>query len=570
MDAAPAPALDAAPAPAPAPDAAAPTEEFTVDENTVAMAPFDKDGVECDTKDAEDLDVTQTLLGLWGGRLPGLEERVTTFACAVDSALLAAWVKQPSPCCAAAALAGAMNALARVGRRDARAMQPLEILATMRGLLRDTVAKKRASFERKLGADLGPLLAAVADRVALDGKRFGASTKKEAAASVTAKYLLGAVRAEVEARGDAIAAAVERQRNVEQGLAPAPAPEADAADADEPPAPVFCRLWELYEEDAARKRAEAEKRRLEAEASGAAVVDDDDDRDDDDDDDDDDGEPPEDDEAAPEAAAPPAPAVAPAAGARAAEPEAARRRARRRRARAPSRKKSHLGAARAAKPWAWKADLGDILKKCDGIAKTCAERPSTRPSTAAFGNWGLIHAAEQLARDELFDDVWAGDDASTAAGEPRVDEPAAPAAGAADAVAFLRLDPEPLWACPKAPVATVRVTLFAGAAKRGSAMACPLRRGDGGPEVEAQWGKLHAVFLDPRACLLFHLKNHDALIYALRDWVDTSDPAKPRRVRQMLTARKGQRPSAWIDWLEARETMLNWAGYKMMVVRDAR
>ena len=67
------------------------------------------------------------------------------------------------------------------------------------------VAKKRASFERKLGADLGPLLAAVADRVALDGKRFGASTKKEAAASVTAKYLLGAVRAEVEARGDAIA-----------------------------------------------------------------------------------------------------------------------------------------------------------------------------------------------------------------------------------------------------------------------------------------------------------------------------------------------------------------------------
>ncbi|KAK7238549.1 hypothetical protein SO694_00020051 [Aureococcus anophagefferens] len=539
MDAAPAPALDAAPAPAPAPDAAAPTEEFTVDENTVAMAPFDKDGVECDTKDAEDLDVTQTLLGLWGGRLPGLEERVTTFACAVDSALLAAWVKQPSPCCAAAGVGrrDERAPFARVGRRDARAMQPLEILATMRGLLRDTVAKKRASFERKLGAT-SPAARRRRGQRRARGKRFGASTKKEAAASVTAKYLLGAVRA-----------------------------EADAADANEPPAPVFCRLWELYEEDAARKRAEAEKRRLEA-GGVRAVADDDDDRDDDDDDDDDDGEPPEDDEAAPEAAAPPAPAVAPAA--RAAGPPARAAAApapggpRRRRARAPSRKKSHLGAARrAAKPWAWKADLGDILKKCDGIAKT-------RPSTAAFGNWGLIHAAEQLARDQLFDDVWAGDDASTAAGEPRVDEPAAPAAGAADAVAFLRLDPEPLWACPKAPVATVRVTLFAGAAKRGSAMACPLRRGDGGPEVEAQWGKLHAVFLDPRACLLFHLKNHYALIYALRDWVDTSDPAKPRRVRQMLTARKGQRPSAWIDWLEARETMLNWAGYKMMVVRDAR
>ena len=67
-------------------------------------------------------------------------------------------------------------------------------------------------------------------------------------------------------------------------------------------------------------------------------------------------------------------------------------------------------------------------------------------------------------------------------------------------------------------------------------------------------------------CLLFHLKNHYALVYALRDWVDSEGT----RVRQLLAARKGQRPSAWIDWLEARETMLNWAGYKMMVVRDAR
>mgnify|MGYP003312553443 CR=1 FL=1 len=91
-------------------------------------------------------------------------------------------------------------------------------------------------------------------------------------------------------------------------------------------------------------------------------------------------------------------------------------------------------------------------------------------------------------------------------------------------------------------------------------MACPLRRGGGGPEVEAQWGKLHAVFLDPRACLLFHLKNHYALIYALREW--TSDG---KRVRQLLCARKGQRPSAWVDWLEARETILGWAGYKLMV-----
>ena len=38
------------------------------------------------------------------------------------------------------------------------------------------------------------------------------------------------------------------------------------------------------------------------------------------------------------------------------------------------------------------------------------------------------------------------------------------------------------------------------------------------------------------------------------------------RHRQLLAARKGQRPSAWIDWLEARETMLGWMGYKLMSV----
>jgi hypothetical protein len=114
------------------------------------------------------------------------------------------------------------------------------------------------------------------------------------------------------------------------------------------------------------------------------------------------------------------------------------------------------------------------------------------------------------------------------------------------------------------------------------------------------------------------LKNHYALIFALREWTCTDpgpdsgpDPAsvpvggagsevlgsevlgsgsdsavvgggagvgavsmggkgvaKPvRRVRrQILTARKGQRPTAWIDFEEARETMLQWEGYKIIAI----
>lgn len=66
--------------------------------------------------------------------------------------------------------------------------------------------------------------------------------------------------------------------------------------------------------------------------------------------------------------------------------------------------------------------------------------------------------------------------------------------------------------------------------------------------------------------LLFHLKNHYALIFALREWRDTSSSSSSVVVRQILTARRGQRPSAWIDFTEARETMLSWEGYKIIAI----
>lgn len=68
-------------------------------------------------------------------------------------------------------------------------------------------------------------------------------------------------------------------------------------------------------------------------------------------------------------------------------------------------------------------------------------------------------------------------------------------------------------------------------------------------------------------CLLFHLRNHYALIYACREWTDTKSGS---HVRQILTARRGQRPSAWVDFDEVRELMIRWDGHRIMGIRRKR
>ena len=122
----------------------------------------------------------------------------------------------------------------------------------MRGVLRDLVEGKIASFERKLGADLAPVLDAVSRRVSSEGRKFGVSLKKDKERGVDGKYLLACVRLEVEARSEMCRKAVERQRALELGE------EVPEAEEDAPPL-AFCRLWELYEELNEKKRKLAEE-----------------------------------------------------------------------------------------------------------------------------------------------------------------------------------------------------------------------------------------------------------------------------------------------------------------------
>ena len=87
-----------------------------------------------------------------------------------------------------------------------------------------------------------------------------------------------------------------------------------------------------------------------------------------------------------------------------------------------------------------------------------------------------------------------------------------------------------------------------------------------------EWAKLRNLFAKPGTFLVSHHANHYAPVYALRERRDEN--AKTRdgvfgaegesETREMLTARRGQRPAVWIPWEEARATMRRWSGYGIM------
>lgn len=188
-------------------------------------------------------------------------------------------------------------------------------------------------------------------------------------------------------------------------------------------------------------------------------------------------------------------------------------------------------------PWDWRKDFYAIVQHRSGLAKLTSDRPST----AAIGNWGILDVTQRLSEAHGLG-------------------------------------------------SQVTARLFMGRKKTAkSKLDVPLSRKDGPEEVRAQWEALRyrrsscissvqcyshyqtlllpclsrSCLMRPNEALLFHLKNHYALVFACREWVDAGSG---EAVRQLLTARRGQRPTAWMDFAEAREVMLGWDGYKMMAL----
>eukprot|EP01064_Diplonema_japonicum_P028015 TRINITY_DN4219_c1_g2_i1.p1 TRINITY_DN4219_c1_g2~~TRINITY_DN4219_c1_g2_i1.p1 ORF type:complete len:415 (+),score=103.43 TRINITY_DN4219_c1_g2_i1:28-1245(+) len=97
---------------------------------------------------------------------------------------------------------------------------------------------------------------------------------------------------------------------------------------------------------------------------------------------------------------------------------------------------------------------------------------------------------------------------------------------------------------------------------RGCTAALKLRSSDTELDVSRQWAAVREAFDTPRTSLIFHLTNHYALIFAMRSYTNPEGVV----VREILTARKGQRPSAWISFTDVRSILLSWGGYKIMQV----
>jgi len=546
---------------APAPAGAVPSEGLPPDADAGDLA---LPAVEMDTADDEEASssweaLRSTLLPPDGASLPTTADGtfIPAFALLVNGSALNAWVKQPSPSCAAAVVAGAWNALACAGgRRDARAMGVRDVLDAMALGAETNLFWKKARFARLLGVSSDAFDAferAVLERIASDpsGATLGGRSKADPAMR----------------RGDAMRVVEETATSMTKGETSSFAGDADDVSSIEETChdaeDAFGAVAALLREEKAGKRRTKTKtpERASSETSSenqpACVAD-----------------------------------VDP----RGADEKKVANEVANEDARQPKQKKksfpkktlTRLGPPSAAflgassgiqsrnlgvsndenesasndgdasassaasdddddgekkiKKFDWRAEIWSVLKARAGLEKLRRDKPST----AAFGNAEVMRVFRRLVETNELE-------------SPRANE-------------------------TQSAIFSARVAFGIKTKTRPSLEAAIAKHASSDTDVETtrashEWQTLRALFARPGVFLVSHHANHYAPVYALRERReenannagddgdgDASDSREIRwrETREMLTARRGQRPAVWIPWEEARATMRRWSGYGIM------
>ena len=363
-----------------------------------------------------------------------------SFAIAYSRAVFDGWVKQTSPACAAASVAGAVNACRGASREDdASLLRQDDVLAILRQILVDRASKRQARMERLLmlpEGGLTPLLNRLAAKLQDEGKPLGGFKGKCTAAKGAVKRLIQLVKEET----------ANRTADDDGGIVP-----------DEPEAST--RLRELIDEEEAERSSASKHLVSPADAVAEMSADEDGDEND-----------------------------------------------------------EETASSSSPRKWNFRKDAKLLLSSIGGLLKLDRKRPST----GAFGNWGIASAVDRI-----------------------LDVPNLAASECNDGF---------------------RTSLLVG--KRSKGVTIGISTKDSDTKIASDWSKLWGAFMDPDIVIIFHLKNHYALIYAMRHWVDVHAETGERRVvREVLTSRRGQTPKHWISWEECRATMLGYSGYKMIAVK---
>jgi len=548
--------------PAPAPAGSVPSASHPASRAADLVSP----AVEMDTADDEEASssweaLRSTLLPPDGMSLPTTAKGtfLPAFALLVNGRALNAWVKQPSPSCAAAVVAGAWNALACAGgRRDARAMGVRDVLDAMALGAETNLFWKKARFARLLGVSSDAFDAferAVLERIASDpsGATLGGRSKADPAMR----------------RGDAMRVVEETATSrTTKGETSSVAGDADDVSSIEETGhdaeDAFAAVAALLREEKAGKRRTKTKtpERASSETSSenepACVAD-----------------------------------VDP----RGADEKKVANEVANEDARQPKQKKksfpkktlTRLGPPSAAflgassgiqsrnlgvsndenesasndgdasassaasdddddgekkiKKFDWRAEIWSVLKARAGLEKLRREKPST----AAFGNAEVMRVFRRLVETNETNELES----------PRANE------------------------TKKSYVFSARVAFGIKTKTRPSLEAAIAKHASSDTDVETtrashEWHALRALFARPGVFLVSHHANHYAPVYALRErreennangGGDDGDDSRRlgwRETREMLTARRGQRPAVWIPWEEARATMRRWSGYGIM------